>query len=376
MRLFEFGTVYRFERSGVLNGLLRVRGITQDDSHIFCARDQLAAELADLLGFVLRILRTFGLTEFEAELATRPEKFVGEPAEWDEATEALRQALESAGIPLRRGRGRGGLLRPQDRRARPRRHRPALAGVDPAGRLPAAAALRPRVRGRRQPAAPALHDPPGPVRLDRAVLRHPARALRRRLPDLAGAGPGPHPAGARRPSGLRRRASPTGSAADGFRVDVVAADESLGARIRKAKLEKLPYILVVGDDDVAAGTVGVNRREASGPVRGVPVADFVDQLAGRGRTRTPASAPPPDGRSSSCGPAGAASTSTGRGRPGARWRVRLRRHPRRAGCPTSETHIAVAPPERARSSPSSTPTPTRAATSWSCRPGTSASSRR
>ena len=78
MRLFEFGTVYRFERSGVLNGLLRVRGFTQDDTHIFCTPEQLAAELADLLAFVLRILRAFGLTEFEAKLATRPEKFVGD----------------------------------------------------------------------------------------------------------------------------------------------------------------------------------------------------------------------------------------------------------------------------------------------------------
>ena len=92
LRLFEFGTVYRFERTGVLHGLTRVRGITQDDSHIFCTPDQLAGELASLLKFVLRLLRTFGLTDFEAELATRPEKFVGEPEEWEEATEALRYA--------------------------------------------------------------------------------------------------------------------------------------------------------------------------------------------------------------------------------------------------------------------------------------------
>src|SRR6202034_1082376 len=98
---------YRFERSGVLNGLLRVRGITQDDAHIFCARDQLATELSELLVFVLRILRTFGLTEFEAELATRPEKFVGEPEEWDEATDALRQALESAGLAYVVAEGEG-----------------------------------------------------------------------------------------------------------------------------------------------------------------------------------------------------------------------------------------------------------------------------
>jgi threonyl-tRNA synthetase len=113
VRLFEFGTVYRFERSGVLNGLLRVRGITQDDSHIFCTREQLGSELASLLAFVLRILRTYGLTEFEAELATRPEKFVGEPAEWDEATEALRQALEVADLPYVVAEGEGAFYAPK-----------------------------------------------------------------------------------------------------------------------------------------------------------------------------------------------------------------------------------------------------------------------
>ena len=80
LRLFEFGTVYRFERSGVIHGLTRVRGITQDDSHIFCTPEQLPDELASLLEFVLRLLRTFGLEDFEAELATRPDKFVGDPA--------------------------------------------------------------------------------------------------------------------------------------------------------------------------------------------------------------------------------------------------------------------------------------------------------
>ncbi len=77
LRLFEFGTVYRYEKSGVVHGLTRARGFTQDDSHIFCAPDQLADELASLLDFVVGLLRDFGLTEFEAELSTRPEKYVG-----------------------------------------------------------------------------------------------------------------------------------------------------------------------------------------------------------------------------------------------------------------------------------------------------------
>ena len=89
LRLFELGSVYRFERSGVLNGLLRVRGMTQDDAHIFCTQEQLEDELASLLGFVLKILRRFGLTDFEAELSTRPEKYIGTIEEWDRATDAL-----------------------------------------------------------------------------------------------------------------------------------------------------------------------------------------------------------------------------------------------------------------------------------------------
>ena len=82
LRLFEFGTVYRYEKSGVVHGLTRARGFTQDDSHIFCTPDQLQDELASLLAFVVGLLRDFGLTEFEAELSTRPDKYVGELEEW------------------------------------------------------------------------------------------------------------------------------------------------------------------------------------------------------------------------------------------------------------------------------------------------------
>ena len=113
LRLFEFGTVYRYERTGVLHGLTRVRGITQDDAHIFCTPDQLADELASLLKFVLRLLRTFGLSDFEAELSTRPEKYVGELEEWEEATEALRYALEVEGLPYTVAEGEGAFYGPK-----------------------------------------------------------------------------------------------------------------------------------------------------------------------------------------------------------------------------------------------------------------------
>src|SRR5581483_366840 len=113
LRLFEFGTVYRYEKSGVVHGLLRARGFTQDDSHIFCTPEHLDAELASLLQFVINLLRDFGFEDFEAELATRAEKFVGEPEEWDRATDALRQAIEKAGLPSVVADGEGAFYAPK-----------------------------------------------------------------------------------------------------------------------------------------------------------------------------------------------------------------------------------------------------------------------
>ncbi len=118
LRLFEFGTVYRFERSGVLNGLLRVRGMTQDDAHIFCARDQLEDELASLLAFVLRLLRRFGLTDYEAELSTRPEKYLGSLRGVGPGHRGPARRHGASRCQLHGDRGRGRLLRPEDRRAR------------------------------------------------------------------------------------------------------------------------------------------------------------------------------------------------------------------------------------------------------------------
>ena len=118
LRLFEFGSVYRYEKSGVVHGLTRVRGMTQDDAHIFCTREQMAGELHTTLTFVLSLLRDFGLEEFYLELSTRPEgKAVGTMEEWDEATEMLRTTALAMGLELRDGRGRRCLLRTEDLRA-------------------------------------------------------------------------------------------------------------------------------------------------------------------------------------------------------------------------------------------------------------------
>jgi threonyl-tRNA synthetase len=113
IRYAELGTVYRYERSGVLHGLLRVRGFTQDDAHIICRPDQVEEEIRGVLKFALEMLRTFGFTEFAAHLSTRPVKYVGQPEDWDRATEALRRALEAEGLPYDVKPGEGAFYGPK-----------------------------------------------------------------------------------------------------------------------------------------------------------------------------------------------------------------------------------------------------------------------
>ena len=203
LRLFEFGTVYRYEKSGVVHGLTRARGFTQDDSHIFCTPDQLAPELASLLDFVVGLLRDFGLTEFEAELSTRPEKFVGEPAEWDTAEAALKHALDASGLPYIVAEGEGAFYAPKIdvhvKDAIGRRWQLSTLQVDfqEPGRF--GIEYQAPDGSRQRP----VHDPPRAVRVNRAVLRDPARALRRGVPAVARAGPG-----GRHPHHRRARALP------------------------------------------------------------------------------------------------------------------------------------------------------------------------
>ena len=277
IRLFEFGTVYRFERSGVLNGLLRVRGITQDDSHIFCTPEQLAPELADLLAFVLRILRAFGLTEFEAELATRPEKFVGDPDEWDVATDALRHALEAAEIPYVVAEGEGAFYAPKIdvhvRDAIGRRWQVSTLQVD---------FQEPQRFDMEYVGADnARHRP---YMIHRALFGSIERFFAILLEHYAGALPAwlapvqvtllpvrdDHHNYAEEVAETLRAA--------GLRVELLPADEPLNGRVRKAKLETVPYVLVVGDEDVASGTVGVNSRDKERPDRGVPLDAFLSSV--------------------------------------------------------------------------------------------------
>ncbi|MGH9068279.1 MAG: threonine--tRNA ligase [Acidimicrobiales bacterium] len=277
LRLFELGTVYRFERSGVLHGLLRARGFTQDDAHIFCTPEQLEEELASLLAFVLRLLSTFGFDHFEADLSTRPDSFVGEPGEWEVAEAALARALEVAGLDYHLAAGEGAFYAPKIdvhvRDAIGRRWQMSTLQVDfqEPGRFGIGFTGADNAQHR-------------PFMIHRALFGSIERFFGVLLEHYAGALPAwlcpvqarvlpvrdDHDAYAAGVAGRIRSA--------GLRADSSPADEPLGARIRKAKLEKVPYVLVVGDDDVAAGTVGVNARGEGRPERGVPVEDLLARL--------------------------------------------------------------------------------------------------
>ena len=192
LRFFEFGSVYRYEKSGVVHGLTRVRGLTQDDSHSYVTPEQAPGEIRHLLAFVLGLLRDFGLDDYYLELSTAATtRRSGQVHRLRRAVggrhRGARGRREGDRAGARARPGRRGLLRPEDLRAGPRRDRPHLADVDHPVRLQPAGPLRPGVQRRRRHPPAAGDDPLGQVRLDRAVLRRAHRALRRRVPGLAGA---------------------------------------------------------------------------------------------------------------------------------------------------------------------------------------------
>jgi threonyl-tRNA synthetase len=279
LRLFELGTVYRYERAGTLHGLMRIRGFTQDDSHIYCTREQAADEIASLLDFVLSVLRAFGFDEFTFNLSTKdPQKYVGTEEGWAEATESLRLALDRHGLEYEVKEGDAAFYGPKI----------DIDVRDAIGRTWQLSTIQydfnhpERFDLEYVGADNARHRP---IMLHRALFGSLERFFGVLLEHYAGAFPtwlAP----------VQVRVLPVATAheeyaekvadrvrdAGGARVDVVGAGDPLGKRIRAAKLEKLPYVLVVGGDDVAAGTVGVNPR--GGEVeRGVDLETFVARLA-------------------------------------------------------------------------------------------------
>src|ERR1700691_4301735 len=286
LRYFEFGSVYRYEVSGVVHGLTRVRGMTQDDAHIFCTKEQIGEELTRTLQFVLDLLRDFGLNDFSLELSTRPPgKAVGTDEEWLEAEAILESVAVAAGLELVMDPGGGAFYGPkisvQARDAIGRTHQLSTVQLD--FQLPQRfdasyiAADNSKVRT---------------IMIHRALFGSVERFLAILIEHYAGNMPTwLHPEqvrvlGVRDDHDVYANYVAETLTLDGLRVSVEAASEPLGARIRKAKLEKIPYILVVGDDDVEKGTVGVTARGSNDPERGVSVAEFrdrvVDEVAAHG----------------------------------------------------------------------------------------------
>ncbi len=278
LRMFEFGTVYRFEKSGVVHGLTRVRGMTQDDAHIFCTRDQMAGELESLLTFVLGLLRDYGLEDFYLELSTKPEaKAVGTDEEWDEATEALRSAATGMGLDLVMEEGGGAFYGPKI----------SVQAKDAIGRTWQMSTIQldfqlPQRFGIEINASDGTRQQP--IMIHRALFGSVERFFGVLTEHYAGAFPAWLSPVQVRILGVRNDHDDHAAKlvaqlkGDGFRADMLEADEPLGQRIRRSKLEKIPYILVVGDDDVAASTVGVNVRGSDKPERGVAVSAFLDRL--------------------------------------------------------------------------------------------------
>lgn len=277
LRLFELGTVYRYERSGVLHGLMRIRGFTVDDSHIFCMESQLPEELQALLDFTLMVLRDFGFEEFEADLSTRPDKATGDPELWERATDALRSSLDSASIPYEIAEGEGAFYGPKIdvhvRDAIGRRWQLSTIQVDFAQPVNFDLTYNSSDNTRERP-----------VMIHRALLGSVERFAGVLIEHYAGALPGwlaPVQA-AVLPVADRHNEYAMKVAAElsglGLRVEVDDQDDTLGEKVRRALTSKTPAVLVVGDDDVEQTTVGLRLREAEEEERGVGVAEAGRQL--------------------------------------------------------------------------------------------------
>jgi threonyl-tRNA synthetase len=283
LRLFELGTVYRYERAGTLHGLLRIRGFTQDDSHIFCTEDQMADEITSLLDFVLSVLRQFGFDDFEFKLSTRDmEKSVGSDEIWDKATTALREALNRHGVEYSVKEGDAAFYGPKIdidvRDAIGRKWQ--LSTIQCDFNLPERFGLE---------YIGSDNSRHRPIMLHRALFGSVERFFGVLLEHYGGAFPAwLAPVQVRVLAVTSQHEEYAQSLvkrmrAEGFRVDTSEADEQLGKRIRSAKLERIPFVLVVGDDDVKNSTVGVNPRGGD-VIRDVKVDAFIAQLHEETRT--------------------------------------------------------------------------------------------
>ncbi|WP_455382282.1 threonine--tRNA ligase [Salinispira pacifica] len=259
LRWAELGTVYRYERSGVLHGLLRVRGFTQDDAHIFCTPDQVENEILEVLRFSLRIWRAFGFNDIKAYLATRPEKAIGEQERWDSAVATLRRAVEAEGLPYEVDEGGGAFYGPKiDLKIRDALGREwQMTTVQFDWNLPERFDMT-------------FVDSDGkekrPYMVHRALLGSMERFFGVLVEHYGGAFPvwlAPvqavvipvAPAFHDYASAVAR-----GLAEKGFRVEADLSDNRMNAKIRTAQTQKIPYMLIVGGNEQEAGQVSVRTR--------------------------------------------------------------------------------------------------------------------
>ena len=277
MRLFEFGSVYRYEKSGVIHGLTRVRGMTQDDAHIYCTPEQMGGELQNLLTFVLDLLRDYGLDDFYLELSTRnPEKSIGTEEEWERATAALAQAAADSGLELVPDPGGAAFYGPkisvQARDAIGRTWQMSTIQVD--FQLPQRFDLE-------YQAADGTRSQP--IMIHRALFGSIERFFGVLLEHYAGAFPpwlAPVqvvgiPIASSHNDYLEDVAMKLRAA--GVRVEVDASDERMQKKIRTAQTQKVPFMLIAGDEDIAAGAVSFRYRDGT-QENSVPVADAINKI--------------------------------------------------------------------------------------------------
>lgn len=284
LRLFEFGSVYRYEKSGVLHGITRARGFTQDDAHIYCTREQMAGELDSLLTFVLNLLRDYGLSDFYLELSTRdPEKSIGEDSEWVEATDALRDAAIKQKLELVLDEGGAAFYGPkisvQAKDAIGRTWQLSTIQVDfqEPGRFDLEYVAS---DGSRQQ----------PVMIHRALFGSIERFFGVLTEHYAGAFPpwlapvqvmGIPVADSFEPylrdviTQMKKR---------GIRASIDASDDRMQKKVRNAQLEKIPFMVIAGDEDLKAGAVSFRYRDGQ-QRNGVSIGDAIEEIESAIRER-------------------------------------------------------------------------------------------
>jgi len=277
LRLFEFGTVYRYEKSGVLHGITRARGFTQDDAHIYCTKEQMVAELDSLLTFVLNLLRDYGLNDFYLELSTRnPEKSVGEESDWEEATQALREAATAQNLELVLDEEGAAFYGPkisvQAKDAIGRTWQMSTIQVD--FQLPLRFELEyAAADGTRQ----------RPVMIHRALFGSIERFFGVLTEHYAGAFP-PWLAPVQA-IGIPVADAFTDYLADvmaqmrsaGIRTELDSSDDRMQKKVRNAQMQKIPFMVIAGEEDQAAGAVSFRYRNGE-QKNSIPVADAIAEI--------------------------------------------------------------------------------------------------